>query len=239
MSPLSNLIKPYPLAWPTAYPRTPLNRRHDAQFPTTLQQARWDVFGELMRFHAEDIVMSTNLRVDDKTEPIYDHEPDDSGVAIWFKIRQSSPQGIIHLEQMAIACDRWSTVRLNVGALAATMQGLRGMYRFGTTHVLDAMIAGLSVPPDAHVSDVTEEEFHRHHVGPPQPDMTGTRAGWWHIFGFTHPAEASREEVEKRYRERVKQAHPDVGGDPEAMRIFNEAIEQAREHFAPTGERTP
>jgi hypothetical protein len=234
MSPLTNLIQPYPLAWPSAYSRTQSNRRHDAQFPTTFQQARWDVLGELMRFHAHDIVLSTNLRVNDKDEPIYDHEPEDPGVAIWFKIRQTRPTGIV-LEQMAIACDRWSTVHLNLGALAATMQGLRGMYRFGTVHVLDAMIGGLTVSPDAHVSP--EEEFHDFH-GDPEPTTNGTIADWWHVFGFTHPAEASRDEVEKRYRDRVKQAHPDVGGDPEAMRIFNEAIEQARAHFAPTGERT-
>ena len=235
MSRLTDLIKPYPLAWPTAYPRTDPGRRHGASFGVTFQQARWDVLGELMRLHARDIVFSTNLRLNNEGEPIYDHEPDDPGIAIWFKTRKVSIQGDT-LEQMAIACDRWSTLHLNVGALAATMQGLRGMYRFGTTHVLDAMISGLGVTPDAHVS--AEEDFHQHHTGP-QPTTDGTTAGWWHVFGFTHLREASRDEVEKRYRDRVKQAHPDVGGDPEAMRIFNEAIEQAREHFAPTGERTP
>lgn len=226
-------IQPYPLAWPTAYPRTQPHHRHAAQFPTTFQQARWDVLGELMRFHAQDIVLSTNLRVNEQNEPVYDHEPDDPGVAIWFKIRKTGLPGA-PLEQMAIACDRWATVHLNIGALAATMQGLRGMYRFGTTHVLDAMIAGLSVPPEAHVSP--EEEFDDYE---PEPDTDGPVANWWHVFGFSHPAEASRDEVEKRYRQRVKQAHPDVGGDPEAMRIFNAAIKQARAHFAPTGETTP
>ena len=237
MSPLSSLIKPYPLAWPVVYPRRQPHQRQTTSFSITFQQARWDVLGELMRFHAHDIVLSTNLHVDAEDEPIYDHEPEDPGVAIWFKIRTTGLPGT-QLEQMAIACDHWSTIHLNLGALAATIQGLRGMYRFGTTLVLDAMISGLIVPPEAHVSSEDQaRDFYEHHG--PQPTTDGTTARWWHVFGFTHPAEASRDEVEKRYRQRVKQAHPDVGGDPEAMRIFNAAIEQARAHFAPTGDPTP
>lgn len=226
-------VQPYPLAWPTAYPRTPAHQRRDAQFPTTFQQARWDVLGELMRFHAQDLVLSTNLALNEKGEPIYNHEPDDPGVAIWFTIRKTT---VDPLQQMAIACDEWATVHLNIGALAATMMGLRGMYRFGTTRVLDAMIAGLQVPPQANISDPSD---------PPKdwsdlhgPNTYGPIAGWWTVLGFQHLAEASQDEAEKRYRAKVKQAHPDVGGDPEAMRIFNEAIEQAREHFARIGERT-
>ncbi len=184
--------------------------------------------GEIMRFHATDIVLSTNLRTNDQGEPIYDHEPNDPGVALWFKLRKESK-----VEQMAVACDKWKTVHMNMGALAATMMGLRGMYRFGTTHVLDALLGGLVVPPEAIISDPGGQPR------TPEPTTDGVTAGWWNVFGFMHPAEASLEEVEKRYRARVKQVHPDVeGGDPEAMRIFNEAIEQARNHFAPTGEHT-
>lgn len=231
----------YPLAWPVVYPRTKPHKRNDAQFPTSFQQARWDLLGELMRFHAEDIILSTNLRLNENNEPIYDHEPDDPGVAVWFKIRvvdpadklNAAPDAAGSLEQMAIACDCWATVHLNIGALAATMMGLRGMYRFGTTHVLDSLLSGLKVPPEADISP----EDTRHHRRK-EPTLEGTPAGWWHVLGFTHPAEASLEEAEKRYRDRVKQAHPDRGGTDEAMRIFNEAIEQAREHFAPTGEQT-
>lgn len=190
-----------------------------------------------MRLHAEDIILSTNLHLNNNKGPHYDHEPDDPGVAVWFKIqitKLKSTESKTTLEQMAIACDRWATVRLNLGALAATVMGLRGMYRFGTTHMLDSLLSGLIVSPEATIFD-SPKDFHDFHNA---PDHNGTTAGWWHVLGFSHPAEASLEEVEKRYRTQVKQAHPDRGGSDEAMRIFNEAIEQAREHFAPIGEQT-
>lgn len=226
---MSGPIPSFPLAWPKAYPRARI--RHATTNNLSFQQCRWDVLGELMRFHARDIVLSTNLHVDAQNEPIYDHEPHDPGVAIWFRILKKSPTGD-RLEQMAIACDRWTTVHLNLGALAATMMGLRGMYRFGTTHVLDSMIAGLAVPLVMEISTPEDYEFEDLHGG----DLDGPTARWWHVLGFQHPAEASLEEAEKRYRAHVKQAHPDRGGTDEAMRIFNEAIAQARDHFAPRGE---
>jgi len=43
----------------------------------------------------------------------------------------------------------------------------------------------------------------------------------------------SRDEVEKRYRDRVKRAHPDAGGDPEEFRRVQWAIEVLRRYRPP------
>lgn len=224
---MASPVPSYPLAWPSVYPRTSASARKSTTFTTSFQQARWDVLGELMRLHARDIVLSTNLPVH-HDEPVYNYEPQDPGVAIWFLVRKNHG-----FEQMAIACDVWQTVHQNIVALAATMMGLRGMYRFGTTHVLDAMIAGLSVPLEMGLSN-EEAPFSE----PEGPDLDAPVAQWWYVLGFVHLHQATPEEAEKRYRARVKQAHPDRGGTDEAMRIFNEAIAQARAHFAPKGEPT-
>nr|WP_282594692.1 J domain-containing protein [Halomarina salina] len=45
-------------------------------------------------------------------------------------------------------------------------------------------------------------------------------------------ANASEEQVRRAYRQRVKTAHPDQGGDPEAFRQLQEAYASAREQTA-------
>jgi len=48
----------------------------------------------------------------------------------------------------------------------------------------------------------------------------------------------SREEVERRYRDRVKRTHPDAGGDPEEFRRIQWAIEILRRYRPPEEYRT-
>ena len=43
----------------------------------------------------------------------------------------------------------------------------------------------------------------------------------------------SREDVEQRYRDRVKRAHPDAGGDPEEFRRVQWAVEVLRKYRPP------
>src|SRR5207249_1941075 len=43
----------------------------------------------------------------------------------------------------------------------------------------------------------------------------------------------TQEEIEKRYRDRVKRAHPDAGGDPEEFRRVQWAIEVLRRYRPP------
>lgn len=52
---------------------------------------------------------------------------------------------------------------------------------------------------------------------------------------FAHldlPTTASEDEVREAYRERVKSAHPDQGGDPESFQALQEAYASAREQAA-------
>ena len=48
----------------------------------------------------------------------------------------------------------------------------------------------------------------------------------------------SREEVERRYRDRVKRTHPDAGGDPEEFRRVQWAVEVLRKYRPPEEYRT-
>lgn len=123
---------------------------------------------------------------------------------------------VSHLDQLGgqLPADAWPSLEELLNAQA-------GSYRNGSG-------------PDAETPH-SRTNYHRS-TGPrpPGPDVEAPRAGWWHVFGFTSIHEATLKEAESRWRQRVHQAHPDRGGSDEAMRLFNDAIAQAREYFGKT-----
>ncbi len=101
-----------------------------------------------------------------------------------------------------LACDKWDRVQDNVQAIRLHIGAIRGQERWGVG-TLEQAFSGYKALPDP--------------AGPP----------WWEVLGVSR--HDYLEVIEAAYRHRVKTAHPDAGGDPEAFKRLTAARDQARE----------
>lgn len=104
--------------------------------------------------------------------------------------------------QLAIPCDRWWKVEHNVQAIALTIEAMRGMKRWGANHMIRAMFSGFKALP------------------------AGDVAPWHEVLGVAQHATA--QEIQAAYRAKVKEHHPDKGGERDAFVRVQRAYEQAR-----------
>lgn len=136
-------IAAYPLQWPTGRKRTDWHRREASAFKVTLGVARDELFAEIGRLGAYQVVVSSNVPLRQDGKP-YASTPklDDPGVAAYFNHKGRA---------MCFACDRWSKVEDNMRAIAKTIDALRGIARWGTGDMLEAAFTGfVALPaPDA------------------------------------------------------------------------------------------
>lgn len=101
--------------------------------------------------------------------------------------------------QMVFACDKWDRTRDNMRAIQRTIEAIRGIERWGASEMMErAFQAFEALPPPTH---------------------------WSTVLGVARTA--SREDIERAYRERAKTAHPDVGGTQEGMAALTHARDQA------------
>lgn len=101
--------------------------------------------------------------------------------------------------QMVFACDKWNRVRDNMRAIQRTIEAIRGIERWGASEMMERAFQAFEALP------------------PPQScwDILGLRPG------------ASRDAIEKAYREKARRAHPDAGGSNHAMAELNRARDEA------------
>lgn len=129
----------YPLSWPVGVKRN--GGRNESRFDqgTTLYQARQKLRREISLLPARDLVISTNIKTRADGE-VYSNsrEPDDPGVAIYFKFRGVS---------RCLASDFYRTVRENTWALAKTIEAMRGIDRWGVSEMLERMFTGFRALP--------------------------------------------------------------------------------------------
>jgi hypothetical protein len=107
--------------------------------------------------------------------------------------------------QVVLACDRWDRTHDNLYAIGKTIEALRGIERWGSGDMMEAAFRGFAALPPAIV----------------------TQRPWRDVLGVpgTNPSLA---DVELRYRELARDAHPDRGGSHERMAELNAAIAAAR-----------
>jgi hypothetical protein len=105
-------------------------------------------------------------------------------------------------QQRVIACDKWKTVRENLRAVGLALEALRTLERTGSSEILNRAFTGFAALPPAGEDD------------------------WRSVLGLRGMAVTSSD-IEERYRQLAKDAHPDAGGDHDAMVRLNKAREAA------------
>lgn len=100
---------------------------------------------------------------------------------------------MLHARQYCFACDRWDKVGDNIQAARHTIAALRGIERWGTGDMLQAAFTGFAALPN------------------PENPYT--------VLGVKESA--TQDEVNAAYRAKVKELHPDNGGNADA---FNKVI---------------
>ena len=197
----------YPLHWPAAWPRVPESDRREARFSYGRGQQGWsrtrgaslfvavnNLLEELDRLGAANVVISTNIPVRRDGLPYSNRrEPDDSGVAVYFNLAQ---------ENKCFPCDRWDRVADNIHAIGLSVGALRGLDRWGASHMVDAAFKGFRALP----------------AGPQ----------WWETLGLSSDS-AGAEEIKRAFRQKAKIVHPDQGGNSEEMIRLKEAYDTGLE----------
>lgn len=197
-----NNIEAYPLQWPPGRKRTQFTSR--SRFDVTPGRARDELFHELKLLGARDIVVSTNVKLRQDGLPYAGlREPDDRGVAVYFKYRSSSSKPQI---DVCFACDRWDQIKDNMRAIAKTIEALRGIERWGTGDMVEAAFTGFTALP--------------------APSVMVTARPWWDVLGVSR--EAPAHSIDQAYRDLARVNHPDSGGDPEKMAELNRARDEAK-----------
>jgi len=206
----------YPLSWPFGWKRTAWSARKRAKFSKsttrygengsnwrssnllTVPQGLERLQRELERLGARGVIISTNVELNSYGEPRGGRrDPEDPGAAVYFRIGG---------KDRVLACDCWDRVADNLASIAAHIECLRGIDRYGVG-TLDQAFAGYdALPPPGAVA---------------QP-------AWRKVMGFRDNVDITREDVDTTYRLLAKQFHPDVpGGSQEAMAVLNCARDAA------------
>lgn len=212
-------ISAYPLAWPEGWPRAKFreyakfsasSQTYDTQTQRSVTKVRYVTVADgtsrvmatlrRMGLGSDDVVISTNvvLRLDGMPRS-NQSEPGDPGVAVYWQTKKG--------ERKVMAIDRFHRVGDNLAAVAASLEALRGIERWGGGQILDRAFSGFAALP---------------------PPGQTTARGWREILGV-EPAERDLAKVKDRYRRLSAVHHPDRGGREEAQQDLNWAWAQAQE----------
>jgi hypothetical protein len=206
-------IQAFPLQWPVGWPRH--NGPHkDAAFRTGAGKYRSShsrslsvsdgvdrVRVALQRMNVSDynLIISTNvpLRMDGFPRSNLP-EPSDSGAAVYWKDRNSDTRH-------CMAIDQYFRVADNLAAIAATLEALRAVERYGGAKIVDRAFTGFTALPPGR--------------------------SWREFFGFKEGQPVTRDQLELAYRTARSAAHPDKGGSSEAFQAVEAAYAEAQKRL--------
>ena len=137
--------KRFPLCWPNSWPRTLKIKVKVSAFRVSQNKAQNNLLRELKLLSAKEIIISTNIKLRNDGLPYASQrEPDDKGVAIYFKYND---------KPMVFACDKYNLIGDNLHAVGKTIEALRGIERWGASDMLERAFTGFeSLPgPDQQV----------------------------------------------------------------------------------------
>lgn len=190
-------IPRFPLAWPVGWTRTLSGRRKRATFATvktvsgqlSVSLATGRLQAEIDRLGARNVTLSTNVELRLDGFPRSDIEPRDPGVAVYFSFKGKAT---------VFACDKWDRVADNIAAIAAHIDAIRRIERYGVGSLEQALAGYKALPADS-------------------------AADWRQVFGFPAEATPSLDTLDSAYKRLAREKHPDVGGTDEGMSHVNRA----------------
>lgn len=187
----------FPLSWPAAWKRTPNDRRRQARFfassasidglqrwkggKVTIAQAIERLDKQLAMLRATAPILSTNVSLGRRGEPLSSRgDPQDPGAACYFQLKQ---------KPRVLACDAWDRVADNIAAIAAHIDAMRRIERYGVGN-LEQAFAGYDALPAPSAEN---------------------RAPWRGMLGFPAGATVTADDVQVAYRAHARQAGNDQG----------------------------
>lgn len=206
----------FPLQWPGNWPRTAPHERRPATFRRTQEgpaamlapgqtkpkkaQVILSVAAaverleyQLSQIGAVQVVLSTNVEPTLTGRPRGNAaDPADVGAAVYFKLNGAD---------RVLACDKWTRIADNIAALAAHIDAIRRIDRYGVGSLDQAFRGYTALQP--------------------------ATCEWWLVLGV--PRNAPLEKIEAAFTELAKKHHPDRGGDANQMARLTEARRLAKE----------
>lgn len=197
-------IPRFPLEWPAGWRRTPAHHRERAAFSTKrLVDGRLSVTlatdrlqSQLDLLGARGATLSTNVTLTLRGVPRSDDEPKDPGASVWFVFKGKAT---------VLACDKWNRVADNIAALAAHIDAIRRVDRYGVGSIEQALAGYKALPAD-------------------------TAADWRTVFGIPRDVGTAtlRSVLDDAYKRLARERHPDVTHDDgAAMAHLNRARDYA------------
>lgn len=194
-------VTAYPLAWPRHRPRTPHGQRRDAAFRSADHRTGSKPVSlpdARDRLQRELDLLRANYVVLSTNLELRLN-----GQPRADRVQPADPGVACYFrlkgKPIVLACDRWNAVAANIAAIAEHVGALRGMDRWGVGSVEQAF-EGFAALPDPITND------------------------WRALLGEPPTLAAA----EAAYRERMKAAHPDIGGSHAQAAALNAAIAEAR-----------
>ncbi|TPV97321.1 MAG: J domain-containing protein [Myxococcales bacterium FL481] len=193
-------ITAYPLTWPADRPRTPDDERQRARFSmsstryntntrqsyttrtqVSVHEGTTRLLGQLSRLGVEhEPIISTNLKVTLKGRPRSGQRiPSDPGVAVYFRWGDLD---------YVMACDRWDRIEDNLAAIAAHIDALRRVERYGVVDAREAF-SGFKALPETGSATLSD---------PP----------WWETLDVHR--RATEKEIRWAFRLLARTHHPDT-----------------------------
>lgn len=211
--------EPYPLSWPSTWPRTPASKRQRARFHTGVAAAVKDILHELRLLGARQVVITSEMPVRRDGLPYaIEREPEDRGVAVWWVSKDG--------KETVIACDRWDRVRDNMTAIANSIGALRGLDRWGVSEMMRRAFAGFAALPPGSGEEQGAADA---------AAAVRARPDWREVLGGNFP-KADPDDIiaiaRARHRLLMRDAHPDAGGSNERAASLNAAMDEAEAWFA-------
>jgi hypothetical protein len=187
-------IRSYPLYWPEGWPRAEYHKT--AKFGDhSVNAGRQEIERQVHLFDGQDLIISSNLELRlDGNPRSGQRQPADRGASTFFKRAG---------QDMALACDVYTTIEDNLWALARTLDALRQIERDGSPSLINRAFKGFAALP-----------------------APGQR-NWWDVLGISQMA--SDDEIRSAYFHLVRIYHPDNNetGDPELFHWVQRAYEAA------------
>lgn len=151
----------YPLQWPEGWPRTePGKRKQDSAFPVNVGKAIDDLYDELARLGAKNIVLSSNLTLNTFHRPHpKQNKIDDPGIAVYFTLKD---------RPMVMARDAYADWRDNILSLGLAVEAFRALHRHGGAHMMERAFTGFMALPAPSAQRSWREVLNL--VGEPNPN---------------------------------------------------------------------